>query len=106
MVFFSCIQRERIVMGIFDKLRGELIDILEWIDDTRDTMVYRFQRYDNEIKYGAKLVVRESQVAAFVNEGRLADVYSPGAYTLETQNMPILCTLRAWKYGFNSPFKA
>jgi len=93
-------------MGIFDKLRGELIDIIEWIDDTRDTMVYRFQRYDNEIKYGAKLVVRESQVAAFVNEGRLADVYHPGTYTLETQNMPILSTLRGWKYGFSSPFKA
>jgi membrane protease subunit (stomatin/prohibitin family) len=93
-------------MGIFDKLRGELIDIIEWIDDTRDTMVYRFQRYDNEIKYGAKLVVRESQVAAFVNEGRLADVYYPGTYTLETQNMPLLSTLRGWKYGFSSPFKA
>src|SRR3954462_10749320 len=93
-------------MGIWDKLRGELIDIIEWIDDTRDTMVYRFARYDNEIKYGAKLVVRESQVAAFVNEGRLADVYHPGTYTLETQNMPILSTLRGWKYGFSSPFKA
>src|SRR6267142_1093370 len=93
-------------MGIWDKLRGELVDIIEWIDDTRDTMVYRFQRYDNEIKYGAKLVVRESQVAAFVNEGRLADVYHPGTYTLETQNMPILSTLRGWKYGFSSPFKA
>ena len=93
-------------MGIWDKLRGELIDIIEWVDDTRDTMVYRFQRYDNEIKYGAKLVVRESQVAAFVNEGRLADVYHPGTYTLETQNMPILSTLRGWKYGFSSPFKA
>ena len=93
-------------MGIWDKLKGELIDIIEWIDDTRDTMVYRFQRYDNEIKYGAKLVVRESQVAAFVNEGRLADIYHPGTYTLETQNMPILSTLRGWKYGFSSPFKA
>jgi membrane protease subunit (stomatin/prohibitin family) len=93
-------------MGIWDKLKGELIDIIEWIDDTRDTIVYRFQRYDNEIKYGAKLVVRESQVAAFVNEGRLADIYYPGTYTLETQNMPILSTLRGWKYGFSSPFKA
>ncbi|MCY2952650.1 MAG: SPFH domain-containing protein [Planctomycetota bacterium] len=93
-------------MGIFDKLRGELIDIVEWLDDTRDTMVYRFARYDNEIKYGAKLVVRESQVGAFVNEGRLADVFGPGTYTLETQNLPILSTLRGWKYGFSSPFKA
>jgi membrane protease subunit (stomatin/prohibitin family) len=93
-------------MGLWDKIRGELIDIIEWTDDTRDTMVYRFQRYDNEIKYGAKLVVRESQVGAFVNEGKLADVYNPGTYTLETQNMPILSTLRGWKYGFSSPFKA
>src|SRR5262245_8554267 len=93
-------------MALWDKLRGELIDIIEWLDDTRDTMVYRFQRYDNEIKYGAKLIVRESQVGAFVNEGRLADVYSPGTYTLETQNMPILSTLKGWKYGFSSPFKA
>src|SRR5438874_3190834 len=106
MVFFLSIQSKGLHMGIWDKLRGELIDIIEWIDDTRDTMVYRFARYDNEIKYGAKLVVRESQVAAFVNEGRLADVYHPGTYTLETQNMPILSTLRGWKYGFSSPFKA
>jgi membrane protease subunit (stomatin/prohibitin family) len=93
-------------MGIWDKLRGELIDIIEWLDDTRDTMVWRFPRYDNEIKYGAKLIVREGQAAAFVNEGKLADVYQPGTYTLETQNMPILSTLRGWKYGFSSPFKA
>src|SRR5712671_5350485 len=106
MVFFLSIQSKGLHMGIWDKIRGELIDIIEWIDDTRDTMVYRFARYDNEIKYGAKLVVRESQVAAFVNEGRLADVYHPGTYTLETQNMPILSTLRGWKYGFSSPFKA
>src|SRR5688572_32345662 len=101
-----CVNSKGASMGIWDKLRGELIDIVESTDDTRDTMVYRFQRYDNEIKYGAKLVVREGQVAAFVNEGRLADVYAPGTYTLETQNMPILSTLRGWKYGFSSPFKA
>ena len=93
-------------MSLWNKLRGELIDIIEWLDDTRDTMVWRFPRYDNEIKYGAKLIVREGQAAAFVNEGRLADVYAPGTYTLETQNMPILSTLRGWKYGFSSPFKA
>lgn len=93
-------------MGLWDKIRGELIDIIEWTDDTRDTMVYRFPRYDNEIKYGAKLIVRESQAGAFVNEGRLADVFASGTYTLETQNMPILSTLRGWKYGFSSPFKA
>ncbi|HZE38279.1 MAG TPA: SPFH domain-containing protein [Stackebrandtia sp.] len=93
-------------MGLFDKVRGEFIDILEWLDDSRDTIVWRFPRYDNEIKMGAKLVVRESQAAVFVNEGQIADVFSPGTYTLETQNMPILSTLKGWKYGFHSPFKA
>ncbi|WP_262012100.1 SPFH domain-containing protein [Micromonospora sp. Mcm103] len=89
-----------------DKLRGELIDIIEWLDDSRDTIVWRFPRYQNEIKMGAKLVVRESQTAVFVNEGKIADVFTPGTYTLETRNLPILSTLKGWKYGFNSPFKA
>ncbi len=93
-------------MGLLDKLRHELIDIIEWLDETRDTMVYRFPRYENEIKYGAKLIVRESQVAAFINEGKLGDSFNPGTYTLQTQNMPILSTLKGWKYGFESPFKA
>jgi membrane protease subunit (stomatin/prohibitin family) len=93
-------------MGLVNKLRGELIDIIEWLDDSRDTMVWRFPRYENEIKMGAKLVVRESQTAVFINEGTVADVYLPGTYTLETQNMPILSTLKGWKYGFHSPFKA
>lgn len=93
-------------MGLWDKLRGELIDIIEWLDDSRDTIVWRFPRYNNEIKMGAQLIVRESQVAIFVNEGSIADVYPPGTHTLETENMPILSTLKGWKYGFNSPFKA
>jgi membrane protease subunit (stomatin/prohibitin family) len=93
-------------MALWDKLKAELLDIVEWLDDTNDTLAYRFERYQNEIKYGAKLVVREGQMAAFVNEGKLADVYKPGTYELTTQNMPILTTLRGWKYGFNSPFKA
>jgi membrane protease subunit (stomatin/prohibitin family) len=94
-------------MALWDKLRGELVDIVEWIDDTRDTMVWRFPRWQNEIKYGAKLVVRESQAAAFINEGALADLFLvPGTFTLDTQNLPVLSTLRGWKYGFNSPFKA
>lgn len=93
-------------MGLWDKLKGELVDIVEWLDDSRDTMVYRFQRYQNEIKYGAKLVVREGQVAVFINEGQLADVFGPGTYTLDTQNMPVMTTLQGWPYGFNSPFKA
>jgi membrane protease subunit (stomatin/prohibitin family) len=93
-------------MALWDKLLGELVDIVEWLDDSKDTLAYRFERYQNEIKYGAKLVVREGQMAAFINEGKLADVYKPGTYDLTTQNMPILATLRGWKYGFNSPFKA
>ena len=95
-----------IYMGLFDKLKGELIDIIQWLDPSNDTMVYRFERYGNEIKMNAKLVVRESQVAVFINEGKLADVFEPGTHTLTTQNMPILSTLKGWKYGFQSPFKA
>jgi membrane protease subunit (stomatin/prohibitin family) len=93
-------------MALWDKLKAELIDIIEWTDDSTNTMVWRFPRYQNEIKYGAKLTVRESQVAVFVNEGQIADVYKPGLHTLITQNMPILTTLKGWKYGFDSPFKA
>lgn len=93
-------------MAIWSKLRGELVDIVEWIDDSRDTLVYRFQRYGNEIKYSAQLVVREGQAAAFVNQGKLADVFGPGRYVLETDNLPILSTLQGWKHGFSSPFKA
>jgi membrane protease subunit (stomatin/prohibitin family) len=93
-------------MAFWDKIKGELIDIIEWMDDSNDTMVYRFERYGNEIKYGAQLVVRESQAAVFINEGKLADVFLPGQYTLETKNLPILSTLKGWKYGFQSPFKA
>ena len=93
-------------MGLFTKLKNEFIDIIEWLDPTNNTIVYRFERYQNEIKMGAKLTVRESQVAVFINEGQIADVFQPGMYTLSTQNMPILSTLKGWKYGFNSPFKA
>jgi len=93
-------------MGLFEKLKAEFIDIIEWLDPSNDTMIYRFERYQNEIKHGAKLVVRESQVAVLVNEGQVADVFQPGTYTLETKNVPILATLKGWKYGFNSPFKA
>ncbi len=94
-------------MGILDKLRHEFIDIIEWTEPSQnDVLAYRFPRYNNEIKMGAKLVVREGQTALFVNEGKLADVFQPGTYTLETQNLPILATLQGWKYGFNSPFKA
>jgi membrane protease subunit (stomatin/prohibitin family) len=94
-------------MSLLDKLRGELIDIIEWTEPPHsDVLAYRFPRYQNEIKMGAKLIVREGQAAAFVNEGQLADVFRPGTFTLQTENLPILATLRGWKYGFNSPFKA
>lgn len=93
-------------MGLFDKLLGEFIDIIEWLDDSNDTMIYRFERHNNEIKYGAKLTVRESQVAVFINEGQIADVLTPGIYELETNNLPILSTLQHWHHGFESPFKA
>ena len=93
-------------MGLWDKLRGELIDIVEWLDPTGNTLVHRFERHNNEIKHGAKLVVREGQQAVFVNEGQLADVFLPGTYELVTANLPVLSTLQGWKYGFESPFKA
>ena len=93
-------------MSLFDKIRGEFVDIVEWLDPTQDTLAYRFERYHNEIKMGAQLVVRPGQAAVFVNEGQVADEFGPGTYTLQTQNLPILSTLRGWKYGFNSPFKA
>jgi membrane protease subunit (stomatin/prohibitin family) len=93
-------------MGLFDKLKNEFIDIIEWVDSSNDTIVWKFPRFQNEIKMGAKLTVRESQVAVFMNEGKIADVFQPGMHTLETQNMPLLSTLKGWKYGFNSPFKA
>jgi len=93
-------------MGLFSRLFHEFIDVIEWTDDTSNTMVYRFERYGNEIKYGAKLIVRESQFAVFVNEGEVADVLGPGTYELETKNLPILTTLQNWHHGFQSPFKA
>ena len=97
-------------MGIFDEIRkklsNEFIDIVEWLDSSNDTIVHRFERYQNEIKNEAKLIVREGQVAVFINEGQLADIFEPGTYTLNTNNLPILTTLKGWKYGFNSPFKA
>ncbi|MGK7653966.1 SPFH domain-containing protein [Roseovarius sp. B08] len=93
-------------MGIFDFLSGEFIDVIHWVDDTRDTMVWRFERHGHEIKYGAKLTVREGQAAVFVHEGQLADVFTPGLYMLETNNMPIMTTLQHWDHGFKSPFKS
>jgi len=93
-------------MGIFDWLFGQFVDVIEWTDNSSDTMVYRFNRQGNAIKYGAKLTVRESQIAVFVNEGVIADILTPGIYELETKNIPILTDLQHWDHGFNSPFKA
>lgn len=91
---------------VFDFLKGEFIDVISWLDDTRDTMVWRFDRRGQAIKMGAKLTVREGQAAVFIHEGQLADVFQPGLYMLETNNMPIMTTLQHWDHGFQSPFKS
>lgn len=97
-------------MGILDSIgnmvRGQFVDVIEWTDDSADTMVWKYDRGGKEIMMGAQLTVRESQVAIFVNEGQLADVFTPGRYELKTANMPIMTKLQAWKFGFDSPFKA
>ncbi len=93
-------------MGMWDRITSQFIEIIEFLDDDHETLVWRFPVRGQEIKNGAKLIVREGQAACFVNEGKLADVFSPGTYTLTTENLPILATLKGWKYGFNSPFKA
>ncbi len=93
-------------MALFEKLRAELIDIIEWIDDSQHSLVWRFPRYRNQIKYAAQLIVRPGQSAVFVHQGRVADVFGPGQYRLETKNLPILSTLMGWYHGFDSPFKA
>ena len=101
-------------MGLLDNLKNQIgnqlgsqfIEIIQWLDDTPDSMVYRFPVYNQEIKMGAQLTVRENQAALFINEGKAADLFPPGRHELSTQNLPILTTLRGWKYGFQSPFKA
>ena len=93
-------------MGLMDWGKAQFLDILEWLDDSNDTLAWRFPMRGQEIQNGGKLVVRESQEAVFVNEGQLADVFKPGTHNLTTQNLPILATLKGWKYGFESPFKS
>ena len=93
-------------MGLMAKLKGELVDIIEWMDDSRTTLAWRFPRYNNEIKNGAQLIVREGQRAVFVYRGQLADSFMPGNYELKTENLPILSTLQGWEHGFNSPFRS
>lgn len=93
-------------MALMDFLKRQLIDIIEWTDDSRDTLSYRFPDDDKEIKNGAQLIVRESQVVQFVYLGEFGDTFGPGKHTLTTDNIPILTSLKSWKYGFESPFKA
>jgi membrane protease subunit (stomatin/prohibitin family) len=95
-------------MGILDRLSpsSQFIEVIEWLDDTGNTLIYRFPVRDQEIKNGAQLIVRESQTAVFVHEGQIADQFPPGRYTIDGGNTPILSKLGAWKYGFNSPFKS
>jgi excisionase family DNA binding protein len=93
-------------MGIMDFIKGELIDVIEWTDDSRDTLSYRFPDDDKAIKNGAQLIVRESQQVQFVYLGEFGDTFGPGKHTLTTDNIPVLTKLKSWKYGFNSPFKA
>lgn len=93
-------------MGIFDAIRSQFIEVIEWLDDSGNTILYRFPVQGQEIKNGAQLTVRESQTAVFVYQGQIADVFAPGLYTIDGGNTPILTKLGAWKYGFNSPFKA
>jgi excisionase family DNA binding protein len=93
-------------MGLTDFLRSQFIDIIEWTDDSRDTLSFRFPDEDKEIKRGAQLIVRESQIVQFVYLGQFGDTFGPGKHTLTTDNIPILTRLKGWKYGFESPFKA
>src|SRR5436190_3927159 len=93
-------------MSVFDFIKGELLEVIEWTDDSRDTLSYRYPDEDKEIKNGAQLIVRESQTVQFVYLGQFGDTFGPGKHTLTTDNIPILSTLKGWKYGFESPFKA
>ena len=100
------LSKENKIMGLIDYLKTQFLEIIEWQDDSRDTISYRPPYLDKEIKNGAQLIVRESQVAQFLYLGQFGDTFGPGKHTLVTDNLPILNTLKGWKYGFNSPFKA
>ena len=93
-------------MGLFDFIKNEFIEVIEWVETDDTTMLYKFPDKDANIKYGASLTVRDSQMALFLNEGQIADLYEPGMHELVTENMPIMTTLRSWDKGFKSPFKA
>lgn len=93
-------------MGLMDYLKTQFLEIIQWEDDSRDTLSWRFPDEDKEIKRGAQLIVRESQTCQFIYLGQFGDTFGPGKHTLQTDNIPILSTLKGWKYGFESPFKA
>ncbi len=93
-------------MSLMDYLKTQFLEIIEWQDDSRDTISFRYPDLNKEIKNGAQLIVRESQVAQFVYLGQFGDSFGPGKHTLTTDNIPILSTLKGWKYGLHSPFKA
>ena len=93
-------------MGLLDFFLKEFVEVIDWVEKDKDTVLWKFPDKDANIKYGASLTVRESQVALFLDEGQFADVYDPGRYELNTQNMPVLTSLKNWDKGFNSPFKA
>jgi excisionase family DNA binding protein len=92
-------------MSILDMIKGQLLEVIEWTDDSRDTLAFRYPDDDKEIKNGAQLIVRESQAVQFVAAGKYADLFGPGKYTLTTENVPVLSDILGWKYGFQSPFK-
>src|SRR5215208_1880398 len=93
-------------MSLMDFIKSQLIEIIEWTDDSRDTLSYRFPDEDKAIKNGAQMIVRESQAVQFVYLGQFGDLFGPGKYALTTDNIPVLSRLKGWKYGFESPFKA
>src|SRR5215204_1496826 len=93
-------------MAIIDFLKKQFLEIIEWTDDSRDTLSWRFPDDDKAIKNGAQLIVRESQVAQFVYVGEFGDTFKPGKHTLTTDNIPVLTKIKSWPFGFNSPFKA
>src|SRR2546430_13869484 len=93
-------------MGLINYLKTQFLEIIQWQDDSRDTLSFRYPDMDKEIKRGAQLIVRESQAAQFVYLGQFGDTFGPGKHTLTTDNIPVLSTLRGWKYGLESPFKA
>ena len=93
-------------MGLWDKIKGEFIDVIEWTDDSEDTLVYRFPTYNKEIQMDSSLVVRDTQIAVFVYKGEIADVFGPGHHKLATESLPIMATLQHWTHGFNTPFKS